>query len=310
MSSQRIRTDEVGFHSGELAVQRRAGVEAEAARLRPMMAPGELRGGAPAFVANASFAAITGRDRDGRLWTSPLVGPPGFMAATTPTRLSIRNVLPIGDPLHGLPENQPVGIVVMDFAAKRRVRINGILTATDGGMLEVDVTQAYGNCPQYIHPRRISAEKDVPATEPNVERGASLGADDIALIDSADTFFLGTTHPERGNDASHRGGPAGFVRADHNTVEWPDFPGNNMFNSFGNLAVDPTAALLFIDFDTGAALHLSGTAAVEWTAPNIRGDDGGVGRRVRFTVGSVVSRFGLGIHSDPSRPSPHNPPTT
>ena len=227
MSSQQTHTDAVGFHSGELAVQRRAGVEAELARLRPMMAPGELGGGAPAFVAHASFAAITARDRDGRLWTSPLVGPPGFMAATTPTRLALRNMLPIGDPLHGFPENQPVGIVVMDFAAKRRVRINGTLAATNGGMLEVDVTQAYGNCPQYIHPRRTSAENVAAATDSHAERGAFLVLDDIALIRSADTFFLGTTHPERGNDASHRGGPTGFVHADHNTVEWPDYPGND-----------------------------------------------------------------------------------
>jgi predicted pyridoxine 5'-phosphate oxidase superfamily flavin-nucleotide-binding protein len=280
MSSQAV-----GFHGGELAVQRRAGVEAEAARLRPMMAPGELRGGAPAFLAHASFAAITARDRDGRLWTSPLIGPPGFLAATTPTRLSLRNTLPVGDPLHGLPEGQPVGIVVMDFAAKRRVRINGTLAETDGGMLEVDVTQAYGNCPQYIHPRRISAEKDVPATNSHVEHGASLGADDIALIDSADTFFLGTTHPERGNDASHRGGPAGFVHADHNTVEWPDYPGNNMFNSFGNLEIDPTAALLFIDFDSGRTLALSGRAVVDWEKSAARGD---TGRWVRFTAECVV----------------------
>ncbi len=89
------------------------------------MVPGELRGGAPAYLAHASFAAITARDRDGRLWTSPLVGPPGFMAATTSTRLSLRNTLPIGDPLYGLPESQPVGIVVMEFAAKRRIRIDG-----------------------------------------------------------------------------------------------------------------------------------------------------------------------------------------
>jgi hypothetical protein len=38
-----------------------------------------------------------------------------------------------------------------------------------------------------------------------------MATDDIELIRSADTFFLGTTHSERGNDASHRGGPAGFV---------------------------------------------------------------------------------------------------
>ena len=285
MSSQQINAEAVGFHSGELAVQRRAGVEAQAARLRPMMAPGELRGGAPAFLAHASFAAITARDNDGRLWTSPLIGPPGFMAATTPTRLSLRNMLPVGDPLHGLPEGQPVGIVVMEFAAKRRIRINGTLAATDGGVLQVDVTQAYGNCPQYIHPRRIDAENESAATDSDVERGSVLDADDIALIQSVDTFFLGTTHPERGNDASHRGGPAGFVHVDDNTVSWPDYPGNNMFNSFGNLEIDPTAALLFVDFESGRTLQLSGRAVVDFEESTAYGD---TGRWVRFTTESVV----------------------
>jgi predicted pyridoxine 5'-phosphate oxidase superfamily flavin-nucleotide-binding protein len=285
MSSQQINAGAVGFHSGELAVQRRAGVEAEAARLRPMMAPGELRGGAPAFLAHASFAAITARDNDGRLWTSPLIGPPGFLAAPTPTRLSLRNVLPAGDPLHGLPENQPVGIVVMEFAAKRRIRINGTLAATDGGVLQVDVTQAYGNCPQYIHPRRIDAEDESAATDSDLERGTALDADDIALIQSVDTFFLGTTHPERGNDASHRGGPAGFVHVDDNIVSWPDYPGNNMFNSFGNLEIDPTAALLFVDFESGRTLQLSGRAVVDFDESTAHGD---TGRWVRFTTERVV----------------------
>lgn len=285
MSSQQIHTDNVGFHSGELAVQRRAGVEALAARLRPMMAPAELRGGAAVLLAHASFAAITARDGDGRLWISPIAGPPGFLAATAPTRLSLRNTLPVGDPLYGLAEGQPVGIIVMEFAAKRRVRINGTLAATDDGVLEVDVIQAYGNCPQYIHPRRIRAKNDVPATDVHIERDSELAADDIALIHSADTFFLGTTHPERGNDASHRGGPAGFVHADRNTVVWADFPGNNMFNSFGNLEIDPTAALLFIDFDSGRTLQLSGRAVVDWEKSAGPGD---TGRLVRFSVERVV----------------------
>ena len=87
-------------------------------------------------------------------------------------------------------------------------------------------------------------------------------------------------------------------------------PGNNMFNSFGNLATDPSAALLFVDFDTGETLHLSGTAAVEWTAPHIGGDDGGVGRRTRFVVEVVASGTSAGIHAAPPRPSPHNPTIT
>jgi len=98
-------------------------------------------------------------------------------------------------------------------------------------------------------------------------------------VQSADTFFLGTTHPEYGNDASHRGGPAGFVPADTRTVRWSDFPGNNMFNSLGNLAVDPATALLFIDFATGRAIQLSGTAAVQWLEDE---------RSVQFHVDDVV----------------------
>lgn len=285
MSSQQTQAGSGGFHSGELAVQRRAGVEAQAARLRPMMGPAELRGGAAVLLAHASFAAMTARDGDGRLWISPLAGPPGFLAATAPTRLSMRDTMPVGDPLHGLGEGQPVGIIAMLFAAKRRVRINGTLSATDGGVLDVDVVQAYGNCPQYIHPRLISAESDVPATDVHVERDGELSADDIALIRSSDTFFLGTTHPERGNDASHRGGPAGFVHADRNTVVWPDFPGNNMFNSFGNLEIDSTAALLFIDFESGRTLQLSGKAVVDWEKSAGPGD---TGRLVRFSVERVV----------------------
>ena len=50
--------------------------------------------------------------------------------------------------------------------------------------------------------------------------------------------------------------------ADHETVECPDYPGNNMFNSFGNLAVDPTAALLFIDFRSGRTAPARANATV------------------------------------------------
>jgi len=56
-----------GFHGGELAVQRQARVEAEAARLAPMVARGELRAGMAAFISEATFAAMTARDRTGRL---------------------------------------------------------------------------------------------------------------------------------------------------------------------------------------------------------------------------------------------------
>lgn len=280
------RAAATGFHDGELAVQQRAGVRTQAARLAPMVARGELRSGAGAFFAKTTFAALTARDRTGRLWTSPLSGPPGFLRVDSPTRLLIDVTPRAPDPLRDLPTDQPVGLVVIDFATRRRVRINGILSAADDDILAVDVEQAYGNCPQYIHPRDLDDAS--PSAPTDVFHGNELRPQDVALVAAADTFFLGTTHPESGNDASHRGGPVGFVHAEDDHLWWPDYPGNNMFNSFGNLAVDPSAALLFVDFDTGATLQLSGTAAVGWGA-DPAGDEGLTGRRVVFVPQQVIS---------------------
>ncbi len=99
----------VGFHAGELAVQRQAGVQRQAARLSPMVARGELRAGIAAFLADVSFAALTARDRTGRLWISPLVGPPGFMTATSPTTLSIEGALPESTHCTGCPMGSASG---------------------------------------------------------------------------------------------------------------------------------------------------------------------------------------------------------
>ncbi|MEU0558383.1 pyridoxamine 5'-phosphate oxidase family protein [Dactylosporangium sp. NPDC006015] len=284
------------FHEGELSVQERAGVRFEAARLSGMLAPGGLSRGAGGWLAERTLAALTGRDRDGRLWVSALTGPPGFLAGLGQT-LRVAAVPAPGDPLHDLPAGQRVGLIAIDFATRRRMRVNGVLSGTlsgtltgAGGGLTVDVAEAFGNCPQYIHPRRLTSAPmpagGVPGTFTVTE---ALTADGEATIRGADTFFLGTTHPDRGADASHRGGPRGFLRAGDGGLWWPDYPGNNMFNSLGNLATDPSAALLVPDFATGRTLQLSGTAAVEWTEPGTGAPDEVTGRRVRFHPAAVVT---------------------
>ena len=279
-----------GFHEGELATQRRAGVEADAKRLERMLDSARISDGAAAFLAAQRFAAMTGRDDDGVLWISPLAAAPGFLHGDGQL-LQIGATPHAGDPLHRLPIGQQVGLVAIDLAARRRLRVNGTFVGGDDANMTVRVAQAYGNCPQYIHRRDVDVARLNPDHLAEVRRASSLTDADRAMVAASDTFFLGTAHPTRGSDASHRGGPAGFVRVDSPTqLWWPDYPGNNMFNSFGNLAVDDEAALLFVDFVTGATLHVSGTARVEWTTPGAVGDDGGVGRRVIFSVDSVVAR--------------------
>jgi uncharacterized protein len=283
------------FHEGELAVQQLAGVRAEADRLSGMLAPPHL-GGAARFLGERTFAALTGREAEGRLWTSPLVGPPGFLDAEA-TTLRVRALPSPGDPLHDLPVGQAVGLIVMDYARRRRIRVNGMLVERGAGGLRVDVEQAFGNCPKYIRPRQLAA--DAPQADHGAAtRGATLSAAQRELLVSTETFFLGTTHPERGVDTSHRGGPAGFIRVEDGALWWPDYPGNNMFNSFGNLAVDDTAAVLVPDFAAGARLQLSGRATLEWVRPGSAGDDGGTGRRVRFTVQQVAGGA-LPLHEEP-----------
>ncbi|OBI89542.1 pyridoxamine 5'-phosphate oxidase family protein [Mycobacterium asiaticum] len=277
-----------GFHEGELAAQRRAGVETQALRLEGMLGHASLSSGAAKFLAQQTFAVMTARDGEGLLWTSPLTAAAGFLQGRGDV-LHVGSAFRDGDPLSGILAGQQVGMLAIDFATRRRMRINGVLAAADAAGLVVQVDQAFGNCPQYIHPRTV----DVPILEAAPTAGArhetSLSEADRVLITAADTFFLGTTHPTRGNDASHRGGPRGFVRVDSpDRLWWPDYPGNNMFNSFGNLAVDDEAAMLFVDFESGASLHVSGRAQVQWTNPDTDGADGAA-RGVRFWVDSVVA---------------------
>ncbi|MGV0849756.1 pyridoxamine 5'-phosphate oxidase family protein [Mycolicibacterium phlei] len=169
------------------------------------------------------------------------------------------------------------GMLAIDFASRRRVRVNGTVADADADGLTVAVDQAFGNCPRYIQPRDLSPAQ--PSAAQDFRRGDTLGESAAAVIGAADTFFLGTEHPSRGADASHRGGPPGFARVAGNTLWWPDYPGNNMFNSLGNLAVDPAAAVLVVDFATGATVQVSGTGAVEWS---------GTDRRVVLAVEAVV----------------------
>ncbi|MGW3243922.1 pyridoxamine 5'-phosphate oxidase family protein [Streptomyces sp. NPDC001070] len=302
-----------GFHEGELAVQRRAGVALEAARLRGMLAPPRLDGGVSRFLADRDLAVLSARDGNGRLWVSPVVGAPGFLS-TRDDVLRVAARPGADDPLAGLPDGGQAGLIVIDFATRRRLRLNGTLTATEGGF-ELAVDQAYGNCPQYIQQRRldpappgVTGAEDTPAAGPRTTD--RLDTAQAALVRRADTFFLGTAHPERGADTSHKGGSPGFVRVEADGgLWWPDYPGNNMFNSLGNLASDPAAALLFVDFATGTALQLSGTAAVDWITPGAAGDDGGTGRRVRFTPRRVaVGR--MPVHAAGVVPYRLNPPLT
>ena len=93
------------------------------------------------------------------------------------------------------------------------------------------------------------------------------------MIARADTLFIAshfTGHAGEANqgvDVSHRGGKPGFALVAHQTLLLiPDYPGNCMFNTLGNIEAEPKCGLLFMDFDSGDTLQLSGEAEILWGA--------------------------------------------
>lgn len=299
-----------GFHESELLVQSRAGVRAEASRLSGMLAAPDLDGGMSRFLADRDLIMITARDEHGELWTSPVYGAPGFSSAHGST-LVVAAVPADGDPLQQLRAGQQVGVLAVDFDRRRRLRVNGTVTRRGPAEIEIAADQAFGNCPRYIQQRHVVHERaEDGGPGPTRRRDDHLDPDDIAQIRRADTLVLGTVHPTFGADTSHRGGAPGFVRVEDGTVWWPDYPGNNLFNSLGNIVAEPAAALLFLDFERRRALQVSGKATLEWVPPGSPGDDGGTGRRVRLVPARVVASTGIPVRGPIGVPSPHNPALT
>jgi predicted pyridoxine 5'-phosphate oxidase superfamily flavin-nucleotide-binding protein len=99
--------------------------------------------------------------------------------------------------------------------------------------------------------------------------------------------LIATAHPAQGADAFHRGGIPGFIQVlNAQTLRFPDYSGNNMFQTLGNLAVNANAGLLFVDFEQGHTLQLTGTATILWDANQCAAFPG-ARRVIQFSVDQV-----------------------
>jgi predicted pyridoxine 5'-phosphate oxidase superfamily flavin-nucleotide-binding protein len=91
-----------------------------------------------------------------------------------------------------------------------------------------------------------------------------IGADDKAFIEGLDMFFLATADEQGYPNCSYKGGEPGFVRVlDGHTVAFPNYDGNGMYLSTGNVLVNPNVGMLFISFERGRRLRLNGVARID-----------------------------------------------
>jgi len=259
------------YHEGELRAQQLSGVQSWTHELEEL--PDFLDPGIQYFVAEQTLAACGSVDDRGRVWASVLVGEPGFLSAGDRVlALHLDRMACHGDdPLwRNLESPLGVGLVVIHLASRQRVRINGRLERRSGDVVYIAVNRAYQECPKYIAPRQIApptADEKRPVAASR--RGERLDAARRDLIQRVETCFVASSHAKQGPDASHRGGHPGFIEiVDDRTVRMPDFYGNGIFSTFGNILIDPAAAMVLLDFERGCTLQLTGRAEIQW-----RGDD-------------------------------------
>ena len=284
------------FHSGEQAVQNLAGVRERAETNGQRSIRSYLLEQHQEFFGKVPFVVFGALDDHGKPWASLLAGSPGFIRVPDAYSLHIGALPAPEDPLAGaLHVGNDIGLLGIETTSRRRNRLNGsLLSLGDGGMV-IGVKQSFGNCPKYIQVRSLEPRQYV-ATRLAPQSATALDDAVISIIRSSDTFFIAThavsaENPRAtGADVSHRGGKPGFVRVDDRaTLVWPDFLGNSFFNTLGNLYVNPSAGLLFPDFNSGDLLYLTGTCDIVWNGHEVDAFEGAQ-RLVRFHVEGMYRR--------------------
>jgi predicted pyridoxine 5'-phosphate oxidase superfamily flavin-nucleotide-binding protein len=260
------------FHAGEVAVQSRLGVAQRMAEIGPRVVRDHMPEQHQRFYEQLPLMLAGSVDPAGRPWATVLVGPPGFVQAPDAWHLTFATTPSAGDPAAaGMTAGASLGLLGIELHTRRRNRVNGELQAAGPDGLRLRVRQTVGNCPQYIQGREVEWVRDPADTRPRaVEPLQRLDGAAAALIDAADTLFVATHAAGAGADVSHRGGPAGFVRRQgERELLVPDYSGNRMFMTLGNLQADSRAGLLFIDFERGDLLTLTGRTEIVWDGPEV-----------------------------------------
>jgi len=271
-------------HEGEQAIQRQAR-EGGPGWGSPMFGP-EIPQGFVPFIRDQRMLVLGGSDDDGRVWSTVVDGPPGFVDPIDERTVVIDALPAPGDPLReALRTERDIGVLALQPQTRRRIRMNGI-ARRDGDRIVMRTEQVLGNCPKYLQTRTI--RETSPREAGPAVTGEALGEEQQRWIETADTFFIASLSPEHGADSSHRGGMPGFVTVvSPRKLVWPDYTGNQFYMTLGNMHLHPAAGLLFLDWENGHTLQLTGQGRIDWN-PAVAQKYPGALRMVEFDISKVV----------------------
>ncbi|KAM0546960.1 hypothetical protein ACHAPJ_010620 [Fusarium lateritium] len=228
------------------------------------------------------IVAVGTLDDQGRPWTTIWGGERGFAQRIAEDVVSLNSAVDMAtDPVfEALWSNQPrEGVIegrekpmsglTVDLETRDRIKIVSsrmIAGAVVDGKVQttIQVKGSLGNCPKYISKKEISSASVEKAE--CTSRGLPLGTEALEHLDHADMFFHSTTNGES-MDTNIRGGLPGFVRvmkneADEVVLIYPEYSGNRLYQSLGNLYVNPRMGIVVPNYDTGDVLYLTGTTTI------------------------------------------------
>ncbi|QDS72105.1 hypothetical protein FKW77_003540 [Venturia effusa] len=209
--------------------------------------------------------------------------------------------------------------LTINLMTRKRVKIAGRMIAGAVGeedemgngeiQAAVRIEQSLGNCPKYLNHKDI---RPAPMHSELVSTSLKLTSEGIALLAKADLFFISSSQENKDMDTNHRGGPPGFVRVVSNNEDgaeiiYPEYSGNRLYQTLGNLVVTPRAGLVIPDFETGDVLYLTGDTEVlvgkdaEAMLPRSN-----LAVKIKITGARFVKQ-GLSFRGIPGEYSPYNP---
>jgi len=300
------------FHAGERAIQERVG-ERDLALLNGRLIASSIPAGARTFPEKQQYCAFGWAAPNGDLWATLLTGRAGFAvsdAAGSIVAFALEDAaeqLRDHPPFNAMRKGDNVGMLFIELATRRRLRINGAVAELAAARMTVNVREAYPNCPKYIQ-RRESSPSAALLSRVKTRSGSALTEETRQWIRSADTFFVASGQPTGLVDCSHRGGKPGFTKLVNGDLRIPDYPGNSLYQTFGNLLLNPHAGLVFIDFEDNRQLQLTGETRLELEAGEIDGETGGSGRWWVFSPRNwVISPLNVPLAWTAGDQSPFNP---
>lgn len=265
------------FHRGEKAIQKMLGVRDKMEQFGSKVIRDFMPEQHQTFFSKLPFVVVGYSDQEGNAWVSLLSNESGVLDIMDDKTLQLNWLPVIGDPLNRLLDKQPaLGLLGIELATRRRNRLSvQVQKHNDKGLL-LSVRQSFGNCPQYIKPRDFYFLSKNELKQPTASLVSYFDQRAINLIKNCDTFFVSSFIAEKqglaseGADVSHRGGEPGFVRIDDEyQLTIPDYSGNNHFNTLGNFVENSRAGLLFLDYENGHMLTVTGEVEILWQSDQL-----------------------------------------